>query len=157
MPGDRYRRGAHTVLELKYHFVWKTKYSYKVLRGDVALRLRELIRPICTEKGMAVVKGNIRPHHIHLLVNAPAYLSPAKRAHYLKGRRSDRLQRECPELRKRYGGSPLWSKGYFCATVGAVTEKQVQDSIENQTDENGSFQVWDETREKNDESSGEEG
>ena len=24
---DRYSRGAHTVLELKYHFVWKTKYG----------------------------------------------------------------------------------------------------------------------------------
>jgi putative transposase len=153
VPGERYRRGAHTVLELKYHFVWKTKYSYRVLRGDVGLRLRELIRQICAEKGIAVVKGNVRPNHIHLLVNAPAYLSPAKMAQYLKGRSSYRLQREFPELRKRYWGQHLWSKGYFCATVGAVTEKQVQDYIENQTDENGTFEVWDETREENDDGS----
>jgi putative transposase len=53
VPGDRYRRGAHTVLELKYHFVRKTKYSYRVLRGDVGLRLRELIRQIGAEKGIA--------------------------------------------------------------------------------------------------------
>jgi REP element-mobilizing transposase RayT len=36
---DRYSRGAHTVLELKYHFVWKTKYSYPVLRNEIGLRL----------------------------------------------------------------------------------------------------------------------
>jgi putative transposase len=74
-------------------------------------------------------------------------------AQYLKGRSSYRLQREFPELRKRYWGQHLWSKGYFCATVGAVTEKQVQDYIENQTDENGTFEVWDETREENDDGS----
>ena len=39
---ERYRRGAHTVTEFKYHFVWKTKYSYGVLRGDLALRLRDI-------------------------------------------------------------------------------------------------------------------
>ena len=60
VPGERYRRGAHTVLELKYHYVWKTKYSYKVVRGDIGLRLRALIRQICAEKGITVVKGNLR-------------------------------------------------------------------------------------------------
>ena len=83
MPEDRYRRGAHTVLELKYHSVWKAKYSFKVLRGDVGLRLRVLIGQICAEKGITVVSGNVRPNHIHLLVSAPAHRSPAKRAQYL--------------------------------------------------------------------------
>ena len=98
MPGDRYRRGAHTVLGPKYHYVWKMKYGYKVLRGDVGLRLRELIRQICVEKGIAVVRGNVRPNHIQLLVHAPACLSPAKLAQYLKGRSFYRRQGEFPEL-----------------------------------------------------------
>ena len=33
---ERYRRGAHTVTELKSPFVWKTKYGYLVLAGDIA-------------------------------------------------------------------------------------------------------------------------
>ena len=73
MPGDRYRRGAHTVVDFKYNFAWKTKYGYPVLRGDVGLRLRELIREICVEKNMSVVSGNIRPNHVHVLVSAPSY------------------------------------------------------------------------------------
>ena len=76
MPGERYRRGAHTVLELKYHFVWKTKYAYCVLKGDVGLRLRALIRQVCEEQQMSVLQGNIRPDHVHLLVSAPSWLSP---------------------------------------------------------------------------------
>ena len=35
-----YRYGSHTVYNIEYHFVWVTKYRYKVLTGDVALRVR---------------------------------------------------------------------------------------------------------------------
>ena len=85
MPGERYRRGSHTVLELKYHFVWKTKYAYRVLKEDVGLRLRALIRQVCEEHQMSVLQGNIRPDHVHLLVSAPSWLSPAKMAQVAKG------------------------------------------------------------------------
>jgi putative transposase len=85
---DRYRKGAHTVLELQYHFVWKTKYSYPVLRGEVALRLRDLIKEVCFQQEMAIIRGNIRANHVHVLVSAPSHLSPAKMAQYLKGRTS---------------------------------------------------------------------
>jgi putative transposase len=49
------------------------------------------------------------------------------------------LQEEFPELRKRYRWQHLWAIGYFCRTVGAVTEEMVQAYIENQraeSDEN---------------------
>ena len=28
-----YRKGAHTIYDIQYHFVWATKYRYHVLRG----------------------------------------------------------------------------------------------------------------------------
>ena len=94
----RYRRGAHTVTDLKYHMVWKTKYGYPVLRGEIGLRLREVLRMIAAEHDMVIVQGNIRPNPIHILVSAPSYLSPAKMLQYLKGKSSYRLQREFREL-----------------------------------------------------------
>jgi Transposase IS200 like len=42
-----YRYGSHTAFNIEYHFVWVTKYRYKVLKGDVAARLRELVRQTC--------------------------------------------------------------------------------------------------------------
>jgi putative transposase len=146
MDKERYRRGPHTVTELKYHFVWKTKYSYPVLQGEIGLRLRELLREICVEKGLTVIKGNIRPNHLHVLVSAPAYYSPAKIAQYLKGKSSYRLQREFRALQKKYWGQHLWGRGYFCATVGAVTEEQVKRYIESQDDALGDIQIWDESK-----------
>ena len=146
MGKERYRRGAHTVTEFKYHIVWKTKYSYSVLKGELALRVREVIKAICEEKGMAIEKGNVRSNHVHILVSAPAHFSPAKIVQYLKGKSSYRLQQEFPQLRKRYWGRHLWARGYFGATVGAVTEEQIKKYIENQTDHPNSFHVWDEEK-----------
>ena len=144
MSKAQYRRGAHTVTDFKYHFVWKTKYSYHVLKGELALRLRDIIRDICSENKMNVIKGNVRSNHIHVLVSAPAHLSPAKIAQYIKGKSSYRLQREFPQLRKKYWGRHLWARGYFSASVGTVTEDQIKQYIEDQLDVPESFQVWDE-------------
>jgi putative transposase len=144
MKKERYRRGAHTVTDFQYHFVWKTKYGYRVLKEEIGLRLRDMVKEICSEHEMDIIKGNIRANHIHILVRAPAHLSPAKMLQYLKGKSSYRLQREFPQLQKKYWGQHLWSRGYFGATVGAVTEEQIKQYIENQGDEDKAFKVWDE-------------
>jgi putative transposase len=38
-----YRTSAHTVFDIKYHFAWITKYRYKILRGRVEERARDLL------------------------------------------------------------------------------------------------------------------
>ena len=127
-----YRRSAHAVYDLKYHVVWITKYRYKVLTGRVAERTRDLIRQICETRDVTIVRGSVSPDHIHMLLSAPADLSPAKLVQYIKGRSSRRIQDEFPEIRKRYWGQQLWARGYFCATVGAVDEETIKKYIENQ-------------------------
>ena len=127
-----YRRSAHAVYDLKYHVVWITKYRYKVLTGRVAERTRDLIRQICETRDVTIVRGSVSPDHIHMVLSAPADLSPAKLVQYIKGRSSRRIQDEFPEIRKRYWGQHLWARGYFCATVGAVDEETIKKYIENQ-------------------------
>ncbi len=127
-----YRHSAHAVYDLKYHVVWITKYRYKVLRGRIAERARDLIRQTCDARGVAIVRGAVSPDHVHMLLAAPPELSPAKLVQYIKGRSSRRLQDEFSELRKRYWGQHLWARGYFCATVGAVDEETIKGHIENQ-------------------------
>ena len=134
-----YRRGAHAVYDIKYHLIWITKYRYKVLRGRVAERARDLIGQSCQAREVVVVRGAVSADHVHLLVSAPPQLSPSKLVQYLKGRSSRRLQDEFGEFRKRYWGQPLWARGYFCATVGAVDEATINSYIESQQ--------WDEDEE----------
>src|SRR5450631_2548687 len=95
-----YRRSAHAVFDIKYHVVWVTKYRYKILRGRVAERARDLIRQICEARGVIIVRGAVSVDHIHMLLSVPPELSPSKLVQYLKGRSSRRLQDEFPDLRK---------------------------------------------------------
>lgn len=127
-----YRRSAHAVFDIKYHIVWIVKYRYKIMRGRIAERARDLVRQTCEARGVHIMRGAISPDHIHMLVSAPPDLSPAKMVQYIKGRSSRRLQEEFPELRKQFWGQHLWGRGYFCATVGVVDEKTIQEYIENQ-------------------------
>lgn len=137
-----YRKSAHAVCDIKYHIIWITKYRYKVLRGRVAERARDLIRQICQSRDVAIIRGAVSPDHIHILVSAPPSLSPSKLVQFIKGRSSRRLQDEFEELRKRYWGQHLWARGYFCATVGAVDEDTIKRYIESQKwDEDEGFKI----------------
>ena len=129
---SEYRKNAHSVWDVKYHIIWVTKYRYKVLRGEVATRTRDLLRQICQGREVVIVPGAVSPDHLHMLVSVPPQLAPAKLVQYLKGRSSRLLQDEFPQLKKRYWGQHLWARGYFCATVGAVDEQMIKAYIENQ-------------------------
>ncbi|MBC7533363.1 MAG: IS200/IS605 family transposase [Oligoflexus sp.] len=117
-----YRKGAHTVHDIKYHFVWITKYRYHVLRGDIAIRVRSILREVCMSYDNKIIKGAVSGDHIHMLVSCPPQLSPSKTAQLLKGRSSLKIQQEFPELKKRYWGQHIWARGYFCASSGSVSE-----------------------------------
>lgn len=127
-----YRKGAHTVYDLKYHLVWVTKYRYHVLQGEIAVRARDLIRQICASREITIIKGRVGRDHVHLFVSAAPSLAVSKMLQYIKGKSSHLLQQEYPTLRKRYWGQHLWARGYFCASSGAVTEEMVKAYIEQQ-------------------------
>ena len=130
-----YRKGGHTVFDIKFHLVWITKYRYKILKGSIGKRLIELLKQGCEAKDIVIVKGHVSPDHVHMLVSVPPSLSVSDVVKYLKGRGSHLLQDEFPELKKKYWGQHLWARGYFCATVGTVTEEMIKQYIENHKDE----------------------
>jgi len=127
-----YNKSSHAVYDIKYHIIWVTKYRYKILGGEISKRLRELVRQGCEARNITIVQGNIGRDHVHMLLSCPPSLAPSKIVQYLKGRSSRLLQDQYPELKKRYWGQHLWARGYFCATVGSVTEETIKKYIEDQ-------------------------
>ena len=75
---ENYRKTTHSVYDLKYHLVWITKYRKPVFFGDVAVRLRELIREICKSLDIEIIKGHVSKEHVHLFVSVPPQLSISK-------------------------------------------------------------------------------
>ena len=102
-----YKRGAHSLYDLKYHIVFCTKYRYRVLTGIVATRVRELIREICTSNYVDIISGSMSPDHIHLLLSIPPSLSLSKVVQYIKGKSSRKMLQEFEVLRKKYWGQHL--------------------------------------------------
>lgn len=129
-----YRKGPHTVYDIKYHVVWVTKYRYPVLQGDLALRTRDLIRKICAQHDVRIIRGHVSGDHVHLFVSAPPQLAVSKLMQYIKGKSSRQLQQEYPSLQKRYWGQHLWARGYFCATSGTVTDEMLEAYLERHAD-----------------------
>ena len=125
-----YRYGSHTVFKIEYHFVWVTKYRYKVLRGDVGQRVRELVRQTCEAFEIRILKGVVSADHVHILVSAPPDVAPSEIMRRIKGRSASKLFEEFPALKKRYWGRHFWARGYFCATVGEMTETMIAEYLE---------------------------
>jgi putative transposase len=127
-----YRTSGHAIYDVQYHLCWCTKYRYPVLRGEIQLRCRELLRQIAMTREVTIIRGSLAPDHVHMLVSAPPAIAPSKLVQYLKGRSSRKLQMEYEELRRRYWGQHFWARGYFCATVGTVTDELIKKYIEEQ-------------------------
>src|ERR1700752_2794646 len=129
------KSGSHTIWNCKYHIVWVTKYRYPVLVGDVGLRARELLREISRIHEMSIHSGAINRDHVHLLLSIPPHLSGSSAVQYLKGKSSHNLLTEYQSLRNRYWGQHLWSRGYWVATSGNVTDEVWKKYIEDQKPE----------------------
>ena len=56
---NEYKKGPHTVYDIQYHLVWVTKYRYRVLKAEVALRERELIRQTCEARNITILSGHL--------------------------------------------------------------------------------------------------
>lgn len=125
-----YRYGSHTVFKIEYHFVWVTKYRYQVLKGEVGERVRELVRQTCEAFEIRILKGVVSKDHVHILVSAPPELAPSEIMRRIKGRTASKLFEDFPMLKKRYWGRHFWARGYFCATVGEMTEEMIKQYLE---------------------------
>lgn len=125
-----YRYGSHTVYKIEYHFVWVTKYRYKLLTGDVGQRVRELVKQTCEAFEIRIIKGVVSKDHVHILVSTPPEMAPSEIMRRIKGRTARKLFEEFPRLKQKYWGRHFWARGYFCATVGEMTEEMVKEYLE---------------------------
>lgn len=131
MSDARFRRSAGGVTSLGLHLVWCPKYRRRVLGSRVATRLDELLAEIATENEWEILAGEVMPDHVHIFVRVRPTDSPAEVVRRFKGRTSRVLRAEFPWLGRQ---RVLWSKSYFAASVGYVSEQTVRRYIEHQWD-----------------------
>ena len=131
----RYQLGAHTKHDLKVHLVWIPKYRKKVLVGEVAIRVRDLIRQIAMEHELTILSGKVASDHIHVLVGYRPHVDVSMIVQWLKGISSRIILQEYSHLRRMFWGRHFWARGYLAVSTGNLTDEMVQKYIVEQEGE----------------------
>ena len=121
---------AHTKWMCKYHIVFTPKYRRKMIYNQYLEDVREIIKQLCSYKGVEILGGNVMSDHVHILVSIPPKMSVSSFMGYLKGKSALMMFDRYANLKYKFGNRHFWSEGYYVSTVGlneAVIKKYIQD------------------------------
>jgi len=124
-----HQRSRNKVFLIQYHLVWCPKRRKPVLVGEVKERLEQIIYQVADELGIKVLELAINPDHVHLFISAYPTIPVHKIVRRIKGRSSNILRKEFPELLKL---PSLWTYSYYVSTIGAVSKETIEEYIEAQ-------------------------
>ena len=71
-----YLHEQHTVHLIVYHIIWCPKRRRRILRGEIAQRLEQLVNEVALEQNWQVLNLSIQPDHVHLFIQANPYTLP---------------------------------------------------------------------------------
>jgi putative transposase len=101
-----------------------------VLREPIAKRFKEVVLSMQEEQNFKVLEMEVMPDHVHLLLDVDPTVGINILISRIKGKTSNVLNREFPELKRRL--PTLWTRSKFIATVGSVSLDVVKQYIEDQ-------------------------
>lgn len=124
------KHNTTSVVSINYHIIWCPKYRRNVLVGNVETRLKELLPELAEESGCTIDTMEVMPDHIHIFLKGTPTIPIHLIVKNLKGKSSRILRAEFPSLRKRL--PCLWTRSYYCETIGCINEETIKKYIENQ-------------------------
>jgi len=125
-----YKYSRNQVYLINYHLIWCPKRRRPVLINKVKNKLEQIIRQTAKEKNIEILALEIQPDHLHLFISTYPTIAIHKLIKAFKGRSSNLLRKEFPELLKL---PSLWTHSYFISTAGNVSNKTIQKYIEQQS------------------------
>ena len=66
---------THSAYRCQYHIVFAPKYRRKVIYNQLRADIGQILRKLCNEKKVEIIKAEACPDHIHMLVSISMYLS----------------------------------------------------------------------------------
>lgn len=110
-----------------------TKYRRGAFTAEVLDTCETVMRKVCQDFGCELVEFNGEDDHVHLLVRFPATVPLTRLVNSLKGVSSRHLRSLHADHLKQYlWGGHLWSRSYYCGTVGGPPLDRVREYIQGQ-------------------------
>lgn len=129
----RWKQSSTAVYNIGYHLIWCTKYRRKLLAREIETRLKELIYEKAASLDLEIISIEVMPEHVHLFVKASPADAPQFLIKQLKGYTSRMLNEEFPSLKTKIPS--LWTRSYYCESVGRLSEGAVKRYIDSQKSE----------------------
>lgn len=127
---------AHdTKTDLKVHLGWIPKYRKPVLVGEVAVRVRDVVRQIAMEHDVVIISGKVARDHVHVLFSYRPHQKISQIVQWLKGISSRILLQEFPSLRRKFWCRHFWARGHLAISSGTLTDEMVKEYIDEQEGE----------------------
>ena len=121
---------AHTKWMCKYHIVFTPKYRRKIIYNQLKVDIRDILKQLCSYKGVEIIEGHLMPDHIHMLLAIPPKYSVSSFMGYLKGKSALMISDRHANLKYKFGNRHFWAEGYYVSTVGlneATIKKYIQE------------------------------
>ena len=115
----------------KYHIVFTPKYRRKIIYNQYRKDVGEILRTLCSYKGVEIHEGHLMPDHVHMLAGIPPKMAVASFMGYLKGKSSLMMFERHANLKHKFGNRKFWSEGYCVSTVG-LNEQTIAKCIREQ-------------------------
>lgn len=132
MKSDGYIHKEGLVYKNQFHVIFCPKYRRKVLVNGIDERLKEILPEEAAKLQAEILSLEVMPDHVHLFLTCDPRLLLHRIIKQLKGASARRLRMEFPELKSRL--PCLWTRSYFCCTVGHISEATIRRYIEMQKD-----------------------
>ena len=126
---------SHSKWLCKYHIIFTPKYRRKIIYNKYRESIRDIIKSLCSYKGIEILEGYLMPDHVHLLLSIPPKYSVSSVMGYLKGKSSLMIFERHANLKYQFGNRHFWSIGYYVSTVG-LNEATIRKYIQDQEKEN---------------------
>ena len=129
---ERLKSTAQTKYDLRYHFVFIPRYRKRVLQGQLAKRIKGMIRFCCQIHNWEIYELAVEQDHVHLYLSAQPKWSPSQIMKRIKGGTSNKIRKLFPKLDEVYWGATFWADGFLVKSVGIMTDKVISNYIKNQ-------------------------
>lgn len=122
---DIYDRLNHSKYRIRYHIIFSTKYRRKCLEG-IEDGVKGIFNEISKKCNFRILEIGIDKDHIHILVKSCPSMSPLMIVRRLKQLSTRMMYERYDEHLSKYywKKKKLWTNGYFCSTIGEVSEKK---------------------------------
>jgi putative transposase len=114
---------------------WIPQYRKRVLTGQVAVRVRDVLRQLALEHELEIITGKVASDHVPMFIQYKPHQDISQIVQWLKGINSRVMLQEFTHLKKQFWGRHFWARGYLAVSSGNITDEMIQQYIESQEGE----------------------